>query len=75
MSAAGHAKHMDATGDSKVMSNIVTSPLKMLKSPYLVVGLSYITGQIMNVFIPSAAVFETLLMATMYPVLNSVVKL
>ena len=69
MSATGYAKYMDVIGASKVMSRVMTSPLKMLKSPYLVVGLSYIIGQVMNVFIPSAAGLGTLLMVTMYPVL------
>ena len=69
MSATGYAKYMDVIGASKVMSKVMTSPLTRLKSPYLVVGLSYIIGQVMNVFIPSAAGLGTLLMVTMYPVL------
>jgi len=69
MSATGYAKYMDVIGASKVMSRVMTSPLRLLKSPYLVVGLSYIIGQIVNIFIPSAAGLGTLLMVTMYPVL------
>ncbi len=69
MSATGYAKYMDVIGASKVMSNVMTSPLKLLRSPYLVIGVSYIIGQIINIFIPSAAGLGTLLMVTVYPVL------
>lgn len=71
MSVAGFAVYMDHIGASRVLSNLATSPLKRLNKPYLVLGLCYTVGQILNVFIPSASGLALLLMVTMYPVLLS----
>lgn len=69
MAATGYAKYMDVIGASKVMSDVMTAPLKHIKSPYMVVGASYIVGQIINIFVPSASGLGTLLMVTIFPVL------
>ena len=69
MSAAGYARYMSMIGASARMAEFMSKPLSKLKSPYLVLALSYIVGQIMNIFIPSASGLAMLLMVTMYPVL------
>ena len=69
MSAAGYARYMSMIGASARMAEFMSKPLQKLKSPYLVLALSYIVGQIMNIFIPSASGLAMLLMVTMYPVL------
>lgn len=69
MSAGAFAIYMDKIGASTAMVNICIKPLKKLNAPYLVLALSYVLGQILNIFIPSAAGLGVLLMGTMYPVL------
>lgn len=71
MSVAGFAKYMDHIGASKVLVKVSAAPLSLIKSPYLLLALSYIVGQLLNIVIPSAAGLCVLLMATMYPVLTS----
>ena len=60
---------MDKIGASKAMVSICITPLKKLNAPYLVLALSYVVGQFLNIFIPSAAGLSVLLMATLFPVL------
>lgn len=69
MSAAGYSKYMSMIGASARMADFMSRPLRSLNSPYLVLALSYVIGQIMNIFIPSASGLAMLLMVTMYPVL------
>lgn len=69
MAVGGFAIYMDSIGASTAMVNICIKPLKKLNAPYLVLALSYLVGQFLNVFIPSAAGLSVLLMATLYPVL------
>ena len=69
MSAAGYSKYMSMIGASARMADVMSRPLRLLNSPYLVLALSYIVGQLMNIFIPSASGLALHLMVTMYPVL------
>lgn len=69
MSASGYSKYMSMIGASARMADVMSRPLRCLNSPYLVLALSYLVGQVMNVFIPSASGLALLLMVTMYPVL------
>ncbi len=71
MSVGGYARYMDTIGASRALVKLVIHPLHFLKSPYLVLALSYLVGQFLNVFVPSAAGLSVLLMATVYPVLIS----
>ncbi|MBP2631963.1 MAG: putative anaerobic C4-dicarboxylate transporter [Firmicutes bacterium] len=71
MAVGGYARYMDAIGASKVLVKLTIHPLSYLKSPYLVLALSYVVGQILHFFLPSAAGLSVLLMATIYPVLIS----
>lgn len=69
MAVGGFAIYMDKIGASNAMVSICINPLKKLNAPYLVLALSYVVGQFLNIFIPSAAGLSVLLMATLYPVL------
>lgn len=71
MSVGGFAKYMEHIGASRVLVYITAKPLRIIKSPYLLLALSYIVGQLLNIVIPSAAGLCVLLMATMYPILIS----
>lgn len=69
MTVGGFAKYMDYIGASRSLVYIASKPLSMVKSPYVLLVISYIIGQLLNIVIPSAAGLCVLLMATMYPVL------
>lgn len=69
MAVGGFAIYMDKIGASNAMVGICIKPLKKLNAPYLVLALSYVVGQFLNIFIPSAAGLSVLLMATLFPVL------
>lgn len=69
MSVGGFAKYMEHIGANRVLVYIAAKPLRIIRSPYLLLALSYIVGQLLNIVIPSAAGLCVLLMATMYPVL------
>lgn len=69
MTVGGFAKYMDYIGASRSLVHLASKPLSMIRSPYLLLAVSYIIGQMLNIVIPSAAGLCVLLMATMYPVL------
>ena len=55
MSAGGYAEYMNHIGAGEAMVRLCVAPLKKIGSPYLVLALAYTIGQILNIFIPSAA--------------------
>ena len=69
MSAAGYSKYMSMIGASAIMADYLSRPLRIFKSPYIVLSMSYIIGALADLFIPSASGLAMLLMVTMYPVL------
>lgn len=69
MAIGGFASYMNHTGASKTLVKLTIKPLYKLRSPYLVLALSYLIGQTLNLFISSAAGLGLLLMATIYPIL------
>ena len=71
MIVSAFAKYMDHIGASNALVKISIKPLQKLNSPYIVLALSYMVGQLLNVFIPSASGLGVLLMVTVYPILVS----
>lgn len=69
MSIAGFAKYMDYIQASKSLFAVVGKPLKKIKSPYILLVLSFFVSQFLVLFIPSHAGLGLLLMVTMYPIL------
>lgn len=69
ISVAGFVKYMDYIGASNALVKLIIKPLEKINAPYLVLSISYILGQILNIFIPSASGLGLLLMATLYPIL------
>lgn len=69
MSAGGFSKYMGHIGAADVMVQIAVKPLEKLGNPYLVLAFAYIIGQIINIFVPSAAGLAMLLLVAMYPIL------
>lgn len=68
MVCAGFAKYMDKIGASEALVNVAVRPLRLLKSPHMVLCGGFIIGQILHPFIPSASGFGLLLMVTMFPI-------
>lgn len=71
MAVGGFARYMDHIGASKILVNFTIKPLQALKSPYLVLAMTYLVGQVLNIFIPSASGLGVLMMVTVYPILIS----
>lgn len=71
MVVGAFAKYMDTIGASDSLVRFATKPLKKLNSPYVVLAFTYVIGQMLNIFIPSAAGLGVLLMVTIYPILVS----
>ncbi len=69
MSAAGYSKYMSMIGASAVMADYLCRPLRIFRSPYLVLSLAYVIGAVADLFIPSASGLAMLLMVSIYPVL------
>lgn len=71
MAVGGFTRYMDKIGASTELVKICIKPLQFFHAPYIVLGLGYIVGQILNIFIPSASGLGMLLMLTMFPILVS----
>lgn len=69
MAASGYSTYMSKIGASALMADYISRPLRIFKSPYVVLAMSYIVGAVADLFIPSASGLAMLLMVTMYPVL------
>jgi DcuC family C4-dicarboxylate transporter len=72
MAAGGFASYMSHIGASEALVRVTLKPLELLQKPYLVLGTSYLVGQILNIFIPSAAGLAMLLLVAMYPTLTRI---
>ena len=72
MASGGFAGYMSQIGASNALVNLCTEPLRKLRSPYLVLALAYLTGQLVNLVIVSAAGLVMLLMVAFYPILTRV---
>lgn len=69
MAAGGFAKYMSAISASKALVNLSIKPLSRISNPYVLLAITYVAGQILNIFIPSAAGLAMLLLVAMYPTL------
>lgn len=71
MAVGGYARYMDKMGASRAMVSVLSKPLGLIKSPYIILAVTYIIGQIMAQFITSASGLGMLLMVTLFPTLVS----
>lgn len=69
MAIAGFSAYMDHVGASYALFKVFEKPLKMVKSPYILLLVAYFIVQFLVLFIPSHAGLGLLLMVTMYPIL------
>lgn len=72
MTAGGFATYMDTIGAADSLVRLASHPLKYVKSPYIVLALAYILGQILVMVVPSAAGLAMLLLVLLHPILISV---
>lgn len=72
MSCTGFVKYMDYIGASQRFVEACVRPLRFIKSPYAILPIAYIIGQIMKMAITSAAGLGILLMSTMFPLLRGI---
>lgn len=71
MVAGGFAKYMETIGASGALVQACISPLKAMKSPYLVLALCYVLGAAMAPVVPSHGGLAMLLLTTMFPILTN----
>lgn len=69
MSAGGFADYMDKINASNAMVRLCIKPLKLINSPYVILGFAYILAQLLHVAISSAAGLAMLLIVTFFPIL------
>lgn len=55
MAVGGYARYMERTGASRAMVSLLSRPLKLIRSPYIILSATYVIGQIMAQFITSAS--------------------
>jgi len=72
MAAGGFARYMTSISASTALVRVAVRPLQRVKSPYLLLAMAYVLGQLLNVFIPSAAGLAMLLLVALYPTLVKV---
>ncbi len=71
MAVGGYARYMERIGASCAMVSLLSRPLKLIRSPYIILSATYVIGQIMAQFITSASGLGMLLMVTLFPTLVS----
>ncbi|MCD8339212.1 MAG: C4-dicarboxylate transporter DcuC [Burkholderiales bacterium] len=69
MAIGGFSRYMEHVGASEALFRGFKKPLQRIKSPYLLLGASFIVSQIMVIFVPSHAGLALLLMVLLYPLL------
>ena len=69
MCVGAFAKYMDKIGASRALVRMTIKPLLKLKSPYLVLSLTWILGLCIGLCINSASGLAMLLMVTVFPIL------
>ena len=69
MAAGGFAAYLSSISASTTLVRLVAKPLTRIRNPYLLLALAYGLGQLLNIFVPSAAGLAMLLLVAMYPTL------
>lgn len=67
----GYTSYMSEIGANKVTIYSLTKPLNKFKSPYILVPVVFLVGNLLSLVIPSASTLAIILLATLYPVLKS----
>lgn len=69
MAIGGFATYMERIGASKALVKLCVRPLQAIRSPYVLLALTYVVGQFIALFVSSAVGLGLLLMASVFPLL------
>lgn len=67
----GYAAYMNHIGANAATVDMLTRPLKHIKSPWILVPVVFLLGNLLSIVIPSASNLAIILLATLYPVLKA----
>lgn len=70
MILGGYTSYMSAIGANEVTVNTLTTPIKRIRSVYILVPLVFLIGNLLSLVMPSASNLAIVLLATLYPVLR-----
>ncbi len=65
----GYTFYMSHIGANEVTVSVLTKPMSKIKSPYILVPIAFLVGNLLSLVIPSASTLSIILMATLMPVL------
>lgn len=69
MAAGGFARYMSHIAAATALVKLAVLPLSRIRNPYILLAFAYAIGQVLNIFVPSAAGLAMLLLVAMYPTL------
>ena len=67
----GYAAYMNHIGANAATVDLLTRPLKHVKSPFVLVPIVFLLGNLLSIVVPSASNLAIILLATLYPVLRA----
>ena len=65
----GYSAYMSAIGANDVTVSMLTKPIGRIRSPYILVPVVFLLGNLLSLVIPSASNLAIILMATLFPVM------
>lgn len=66
----GYAAYMSEIGANEITVSVLSRPIKNIRSPYVLVPVVFLLGNLLSLVIPSASNLAIILLATLYPVLR-----
>lgn len=66
----GYTAYMSSIGANEVTVNALTKPISKIKSPYILVPIVFLLGNLLSLVIPSASNLAIILLATLFPILR-----
>lgn len=66
----GYTAYMSHIGANEVTVSVLAKPIAHIKSPYVLVPITFLLGNLLSLVIPSASNLAIILMATLLPVLR-----
>lgn len=69
MTLFGYSAYMSVIKANDMTVEIMTKPLRKIKSKYVLIPIVFLLGNLMSLVVPSASSLGILLMSTMYPIL------
>lgn len=66
----GYTAYMSKIGANDVTVSVLSKPLSHIKSPYILVPVTFLLGNLLSLVVPSASNLAIILLATLFPVLR-----